>query len=64
MVRIKDLVKDSSLPICHVCNILMEIHKTMTGDQYICENYFMCGSHIPVEKWKQENGTNNKYKEK
>jgi len=32
----------------------MEIHKTMSGDQWICDNYHACGGRIPVEEFKAE----------
>lgn len=28
----------------------MDLHKTMSGDQYLCDNYNLCGQRIPVEK--------------
>ena len=49
-MRIKDLGRDPSLPVCKHCNIPMDIHKTMSGDQYICDNYHICGGRLPIEK--------------
>lgn len=51
-------LKDINKPICKQCNIVMEIHKTMSGDQYICDNYHLCGGRILIEKWKGSYNSN------
>ena len=50
-MRIKDLNKTH----CPHCNIPMGIHKTMTGEQFLCDNYNICGQRTPIEEWRKNN---------
>lgn len=42
-------IKNLNNPLCPKCNIPMDIHTTMGGDRYSCDNYHICGCSIPVE---------------
>lgn len=48
-MKLKDLAKPQP-PLCPHCNIPMEIHATMSGDQWICDNYHMCGGRRKLNK--------------
>ena len=37
-------------PKCKLCKIEMEIHKTMKGDVYQCDNYSQCGQMCKIGK--------------
>ena len=39
-------------PLCPVCKIPMDIHVTMSGDRYVCDNYAYCGGSLPMKSKK------------
>ena len=38
--------------LCPICKIKMELRVTMSGDQWICENYNICGGRMTLEEAK------------
>ena len=47
-------LKHLHLSTCPHCKIETELHQTMSGLQYQCENYHLCGFTIPIEKVTKE----------
>lgn len=36
-------------PQCSKCKVQMDLRKTMQGEQWICKNYYKCGSRRPLK---------------
>jgi len=43
-------IKDINKPHCPHCNIPMELHYTMRGDQYICNNFAFCNGRMTLKE--------------
>lgn len=38
------------IPICPICEVEMKLRKTISGLQFICDNYYKCGGRESYEK--------------